>query len=337
VGKFILNECLCGYLKEKTRILITHKLESLKFADYIYILKDGCIGTEGNYNKIRESALYKEIESRSLISSEPKSSSDLHNEKRQLQPTEASSNTAKSNQKANENIQNQPLEEEQAKNSAMKQKEDDKLLFEKLMIAEDREVGKVGWNVWKSFFNYYGGTRYFIMLFIVMVIWVTLYCACNFWLSYWSNRSAGGDNIFYFEVYALFVLGYGALCYIRGRQLFLQAINCSRTIHREMLQKIFRAPVNLFFDRIPIGRLLNRFSKDLSVIDTSLITCFNSFLLCIFILFADFLICGTTGSIIVYPLAAIFFKISFGYQEKYMKVQREAYRLGKKLLLVLQV
>jgi hypothetical protein len=34
-----------------------------------------------------------------------------------------------------------------------------------------------------------------------------------------------------------------------------------------MLAKVLRAPINLFYDVTPIGKILNRFSKDLQVMD----------------------------------------------------------------------
>ncbi len=34
-----------------------------------------------------------------------------------------------------------------------------------------------------------------------------------------------------------------------------------------MLSKVFNAPINLYFDVTPIGRILNKFSKDLSGIE----------------------------------------------------------------------
>lgn len=34
-----------------------------------------------------------------------------------------------------------------------------------------------------------------------------------------------------------------------------------------MLSKVFNAPINLFFDVTPIGRILNKFSKDLSGVE----------------------------------------------------------------------
>ena len=41
VGNFIMNDCLNGYLKNKTRILITHALHNLSYVDYVYLLENG--------------------------------------------------------------------------------------------------------------------------------------------------------------------------------------------------------------------------------------------------------------------------------------------------------
>ena len=42
-----------------------------------------------------------------------------------------------------------------------------------------------------------------------------------------------------------------------------------------MIYRVMRAPINLFFDVTPIGRILNRFSKDLSVLDSEMCWCLN--------------------------------------------------------------
>lgn len=53
------------------------------------------------------------------------------------------------------------------------------------------------------------------------------------------------------------------------RMLVVQAyqMNISRVLHESMISKIIRAPINLFFDVTPIGKILNRFSKDLVTLD----------------------------------------------------------------------
>ncbi len=37
-----------------------------------------------------------------------------------------------------------------------------------------------------------------------------------------------------------------------------------------MVSKVLNAPINLYFDVTPIGRILNRFSKDLSQIESNM-------------------------------------------------------------------
>lgn len=64
-------------------------------------------------------------------------------------------------------------------------------------------------------------------------------------------------------------LGIAAAVITVLRMLFLlmQSIRVSGKVHKDMLSRIIRAPCNLFFDRVPVGRLLNRFSKDLNIVD----------------------------------------------------------------------
>jgi len=41
-------------------------------------------------------------------------------------------------------------------------------------------------------------------------------------------------------------------------------------VHSSLLERVLKAPINLFFDVTPIGKILNRFSNDLNVLDGSL-------------------------------------------------------------------
>lgn len=53
-------------------------------------------------------------------------------------------------------------------------------------------------------------------------------------------------------------------------------------LHNTMINKVLSAPINLFYDVTPIGKILNRFSKDLNVIDTQLCYTIGSFLACFY-------------------------------------------------------
>jgi ABC-type multidrug transport system fused ATPase/permease subunit len=58
VGHFLLNDTICGYLRNKTRVLVTHKIEAAKVADDILILKDGRIQERLNKESLLKSELY---------------------------------------------------------------------------------------------------------------------------------------------------------------------------------------------------------------------------------------------------------------------------------------
>jgi len=49
-----------------------------------------------------------------------------------------------------------------------------------------------------------------------------------------------------------------------------------------MIQKVLNAPINLYFDVTPIGRILNKFSKDLSMIELQLGWQIGSTFVCFF-------------------------------------------------------
>lgn len=48
-----------------------------------------------------------------------------------------------------------------------------------------------------------------------------------------------------------------------------RTVHASRVIHQKMLTRILHAPMG-FFDTTPVGRIVNRFSKDINTIDTEL-------------------------------------------------------------------
>lgn len=53
-----------------------------------------------------------------------------------------------------------------------------------------------------------------------------------------------------------------------------------RLLHSQLLTKVLGAPMR-FFEITPIGRILNRFSKDISGVDMSVMSALGMFIQCI--------------------------------------------------------
>ncbi|CAL8406687.1 unnamed protein product [Arctogadus glacialis] len=57
VGRHLFEKCICGILKDKPRILVTHQLQYLKAADQILVLKEGNVVAQGGYKELQKSGL----------------------------------------------------------------------------------------------------------------------------------------------------------------------------------------------------------------------------------------------------------------------------------------
>ena len=50
---------------------------------------------------------------------------------------------------------------------------------------------------------------------------------------------------------------------VRIYTLVMSGIKLGRTVHKKMIKSLLYASITDFYNRVPIGRLLNRLSKDL--------------------------------------------------------------------------
>ncbi|GFQ66175.1 hypothetical protein TNCT_86262 [Trichonephila clavata] len=74
---------------------------------------------------------------------------------------------------------------------------------------------------------------------------------------------------FNLSVYAILVLIVFILSLLRTTTFFQMCMKASRTLHNRMFRCVLRSPVS-FFDINPVGRVLNRFAKDVGIIDETM-------------------------------------------------------------------
>ena len=136
----------------------------------------------------------------------------------------------------------------------------------------------------------------------------------------------GKDDVYYFSIYGYIVIGYlffvasGAFVHAFG------SIRASRVLHKKLLNAVMKTPVS-YFDVTPVGRIVNRFSTDISDIDGSL-----PFLLQIFARQISSLVGTLTLTSISLPwFAALLVPLGFIYywiQLVYRRSSRELKRIS---------
>jgi ATP-binding cassette subfamily C (CFTR/MRP) protein 1 len=85
------------------------------------------------------------------------------------------------------------------------------------------------------------------------------------------------------------------------------SIYAMRVIHRKMIYRLVKAPINLFHDLVPVGQILNRLTQDIEIIQ-NIIRTVNSFIKLLFSLIACMIICYIYNKTIIFlsPIIAFY-------------------------------
>ena len=241
VGKFIFDKVIGphGYLKNKTRILITHKIPLLKDVDRIIVLKDGQISEQGSYDELIEAkGEFSEILNTYI------------NEEKKEESLEQSINEKKLEESLKRSLRRDP---------SVKQADKDK---GRLIEEEKQEVGSVKWTVYRDFFKSMG--FWFIFFTILTFVLSSVFnIATNLWLTAWSDDATDptkNNNTAQRNKRISFYAGYGlvevAFTLIATTLLNLGMVQASKHLHIQMLSSVLRAPMR-FFDTTPVGLLFD--------------------------------------------------------------------------------
>ncbi|KAJ2272600.1 hypothetical protein J3F81_002991, partial [Coemansia sp. RSA 371] len=189
---------------------------------------------------------------------------------------------------------------------------------EALMTKEVSAVGKVSLAAYVSYFRAcsWSGTVLFIGGVLLCQAALVL---SNVWLKVWAStneaheRSGTSDSrgpLYYIAVYGLFGVVAAAFCYLRAVvQWCVCVVRSGRVTHRQMLQAVLRSPTS-FFDTTPLGRILQRFSKDMNSVDEVIPRTIGSWLVCIANVLLSLLVIVVSlpaFAVVVVPVLVFFF------------------------------
>ncbi|MES1911546.1 MAG: hypothetical protein MHM6MM_003960, partial [Cercozoa sp. M6MM] len=124
-----------------------------------------------------------------------------------------------------------------------------------------------------AYLDYWRSMGSFLSFSLPFLVFILLgqgcFVATQFAVSFWAEDYAHKGTQFYASIYAILALCAAVFLGARALLFALGSVRASRWHHERILQGIAEAPVSLF-DTMPIGRIINRFSKDIDCIDTQL-------------------------------------------------------------------
>ncbi|KAJ4459381.1 Multidrug resistance-associated protein [Paratrimastix pyriformis] len=326
VGKHIFERCIRGQLRGRTMILITNQLQYLEQADQVVILKDGAIEAKGSYTDLRARGfdLSKYVPKKSpgpaaaedgvahpATTPTPPPATAAAVVAADAEPTVAKA-TAVETQKASDDA-----EDPEAKREAAL----------KIISDEEHSTGAMPWRLYFSYLGTYSNFFGWVGLMALFIITEGASSVSSWWLQQWTGGaylSILGPFYYPILIYAMIGVAQAIVAVIRTFLWANVSVRSASVVHERLMTSIVRAPTS-FFDTTPVGRILNRFSGDLSQVDMQMSLAFeNSFNMYLGTL-AMLVVVGI-GSwwffVILVPIVAVFYLLQAVYRRTSREMQR---------------
>nr|UOF76394.1 multidrug resistance-associated protein [Bursaphelenchus xylophilus] len=291
--------------KNATRVLVTHSLACLPECDNIVVVKDGEIVRIDKFENLladeEMSRLIKQIEQEE-DEEVPVASGDSGN----LEESDTDYSSTESDNRSKKERRVSKL------SSRAGSRKKSIITPAKLVQDEVAQTGRVRPSIYMHYFKSMN-LAFFLCFLLGMTVNTVLSVIRSFWLSAWSDE-AGTDQMSLGVRLGVFgALGFGEVfaMYFATIFLILGSVNASIRLHAPLLYRIMRAPV-VFFDVTPLGRILNRFGKEMETVDLRLNNLFRFLLVCILSVLSTITVISISSPIFLlfmFPLAIVYILI----------------------------
>lgn len=256
VGRHIMEHCMLGLLHDKTRILATHQLALIGAADRIIFMNgDGSIDVGKRDELLKRNASFAELMNFQMEKSVAKEDKGDEEDSSEEEENEAAAEDLKiirkqTTKKEYDEKRGQLIREETRKENSIPLR----------IITEyiRQGCGKFG-------------PKFMVPNLVISITFTTFTMLFqNCWLAFWtSHKWPSRANPFYIGIYVLFTFLFVICAGWQFCTIVYVCNNASRNLHNKAMRRIMHAPM-AFFDTTPMGRILNRFTKDTDTLDNEI-------------------------------------------------------------------
>ena len=314
VGKHIFDKVInknSGVLRSKTIIWVTNQVSYLPKVDQIIFIKNGQICESGNHASLMENKglLFDFVQQTDQTDDEHESTDNLS----QVDKVQIQSNS-----------NNKPLNEQMDERA-------DPTNIDNIKLIEDETslTGTVSLYVFKEYVTKMG-TTFFGLFLLTSIIEQVLHAGGIYWLSEWTDSSRLKMNIndeasYRLGVYSGFSITEAIVVLTRDGLFYYRCAIAAEHMHTGLLFGIMRSPMQ-FFDTNPLGRIINRFSSDIDLMDKMIPFQITDFVWCLMDVVATLIVISSALPIFlssIIPIVLVFAII----QRLYIVTSRQLKRL----------
>ncbi|KYG70286.1 multidrug ABC transporter ATP-binding protein [Bdellovibrio bacteriovorus] len=294
----LCERLLFGAWKDVTRVVATHRLEHLPKFDQVLYLEDGVARGLGSFEEL-------------LKVCQP--FAEFYKEHGKTQGDHGSTTVTA---ETSTEVVTATEETDEKKN--------------RVTEDEEREVGAVKGSVYWDYISSLGGDGKYTKPLILSVllfgaIGVTLLPLLQkAWLSYYSSHQNQWAALSAVGIYGLIGLAVLVGSLLNHLIWLERGIRAGKNMHDKMLRSVLNSPVR-FFDSTPVGRIIQRFSRDIESVDVYLQWSFDSAVHCALqVIVSIVLILGLMPLMIfvIGPVMALYYVLQRDYRRPAREVKR---------------
>ena len=234
--KSIFQQVFLDELKGKTRVIVTHSIEFLDQFDRIIVMKEGKIIDTCSFNELINHESYKHLYESNLVNKQTLMNNSPYFDSEDENSTDYSSNLSDSQTKI------------------YKTNDDDEGIY-------------CGWDSYYDFFCSRGTIYFYIILIPLLIAYSHFKINYTYKIGMWIKQSNNENWMYSLWMVVLQPICYTLIICIVSLVVNWSTFRISRILHKNMLSQVLCAPINSYFDKTPTGRILNRFIKDINIID----------------------------------------------------------------------